>query len=81
MSNELELLDDDFVKIVKNIEKDILDTRYNIISKANKEVVNFYLRLGKIISDNAKYGNNFINSVFRDYLRVCNGLFYEKMYT
>lgn len=57
MSNELELLDDDFVKIVK----DILDTRYNIISKANKEVVNFYLRLGKIISDNAKYGNNFIN--------------------
>ena len=61
MSNELELLDDDFVKIVKDIEKDILNTRYNIISKANKEVVNFYLRLGKIISDNAKYGNNFIN--------------------
>ena len=61
MSNEIELLDDDFVKIVKDIEKDILDTRYNIISKANKEVVNFYLRLGKIISDNAKYGNNFIN--------------------
>ena len=61
MSNEIELLDDDFVKIVKNIEKDILDTRYNIISKANKEVVNFYLRLGKIISDGAKYGNNFIN--------------------
>ena len=26
MSNELELLDDDFVKIVKNIEKDILNT-------------------------------------------------------
>lgn len=42
MLNELELLDDDFVKIVKNIEKDILNTRYNIISKANKEVVNFY---------------------------------------
>ncbi len=38
MSNELELLDDEFVKIVKDIEKDILDTRYNIISKANKEV-------------------------------------------
>ena len=37
MSNEFELLDDNFAKIVK----DILDTRYNIISKANKEVVNF----------------------------------------
>ena len=61
MSNEIELLDDDFVKIVKDIEKDILDTKYNIISKANKEVVNFYLRLGKIISNNAKYANNFIN--------------------
>ncbi len=47
MSNELELLDDEFVKIVKDIEKDILDTRYNIISKANKEVIDFYLRLGK----------------------------------
>lgn len=31
MSNKLELLDDDFVKIVKDIEKDILDTRYNIM--------------------------------------------------
>ena len=47
MSNELELLDDEFVKIVKDIEKDILDTRYNIISKANKEVIDFYLGLGK----------------------------------
>ena len=50
MSNELELLDDEFVKIVKDIEKDILDTRYNIISKANKEVIDFYLRLGKSLA-------------------------------
>ena len=63
MLNELELLDDEFVKIVKAIEKDILDTRFNIIAKANKEVIDFYLRLGKIISDNAKYGNNFINKL------------------
>lgn len=61
MSKEMEILDDDFVKIVKKIEKDILDTRFNIITKANKEVIDFYLRLGKTISDNAKYGSNFIN--------------------
>ena len=61
MSEEMEILDDDFVKIVKKIEKDILDTRFNIITKANKEVIDFYLRLGKTISDNAKYGSNFIN--------------------
>ena len=61
MSQEMEILDDDFVKIVKKIEKDILDTRFNIITKANKEVIDFYLRLGKTISDNAKYGSNFIN--------------------
>ncbi len=63
MSKKIEILDDDFVKIVKKIEKDILDTRFNIITKANKEVVEFYLRLGKIISDNSKYGNNFINKL------------------
>ena len=63
MSNEIKLLDDDFIKIVKAIEQDILETRFNIIAKANKEVIDFYLRLGKIISDNAKYGNNFINKL------------------
>ena len=63
MSNEIKILDDDFIKIVKAIEQDILETRFNIIAKANKEVIDFYLRLGKIISDNAKYGNNFINKL------------------
>ena len=63
MSNEIKILDDDFIKIVKTIEQDILETRFNIIAKANKEVIDFYLRLGKIISDNAKYGNNFINKL------------------
>ena len=48
---------------MKAIEQDILETRFNIIAKANKEVIDFYLRLGKIISDNAKYGNNFINKL------------------
>lgn len=43
----MEILNDDFVKIVKKIEKDILDTRFNIITKANKEVIDFYLRLRK----------------------------------
>ena len=41
MSNEIKLLDDDFIKIVKAIEQDILETRFNIIAKANKEVIDF----------------------------------------
>ena len=44
MSNEIKLLDDDFIKIVKTIEQDILETRFNIIAKANKEVIDFYLK-------------------------------------
>lgn len=63
MSNEIKILDNDFIKIVKAIEQDILETRFNIMTKANEEVIDFYLRLGKIISDNAKYGNNFINKL------------------
>ena len=47
MSNKIKLLDDDFIKIVKAVEQDILETRFNIIAKANKEVIDFYLRLGK----------------------------------
>ena len=52
-----------FISIVNDIKKDIKSTRFKIFENANKELLNLYLRMGKIINDNRKYGNNFINQV------------------
>lgn len=59
MSNEI---DKDFKNIIIKAKEDILATRYNIMQNANSEVIKLYFRLGKIISENSKYGNNFIKN-------------------
>lgn len=49
-----------FVKSINIIKQDVISTRNRILYNANSELVNMYFRMGKIISQNAKYGNNFI---------------------
>ena len=53
----------DFKCIVENIKNDIKNTRFKIVENANLELLSLYLRLGKIINDNSKYGNNFISGL------------------
>ena len=53
----------EFKCIFENIKKDIKSTRFRIIENANSELINLYFRLGKIIDDNWKYGNNFVNEL------------------
>ena len=53
----------EFKCIFENIKKDIKSTRFRIIENANNELINLYFRLGKIIDDNWKYGNNFVNEL------------------
>ena len=53
----------DFKNIIENIKNDIKGTRFKIIENANKELLYLYFRLGKIIDENSKYGNNFINEL------------------
>ena len=53
----------DFKVIIEDIKKDIRSTRFKIIKNANFELINLYFRLGKIIDENWKYGNNFINNL------------------
>ena len=48
---------------IEGIKKDIISTRNKILTDANKELINMYFRIGKIISENQKYGSNFINSL------------------
>ena len=46
---------------IEKIKRDIISTRNKILTNANKELINMYFRIGKIISENQKYGSNFIN--------------------
>ena len=52
-----------FISIVTDIKKDIKSTRFKIFENANKELLCLYFRLGKVIDDNWKYGNSFINQL------------------
>lgn len=53
----------DFKNVIENIKSDIKNTRFKIIENANKELLYLYFRLGKIIDENSKYGNNFIKEL------------------
>lgn len=58
-----ELPTKEYKKIFENIKGDIRNTRHRIINNINSELINLYFRLGKIIDDNWKYGNNFVNEL------------------
>ena len=50
----------EIITTINNIKKDIINTKNKIIYNANQELINMYFRMGKIIRENTKYGNNFI---------------------
>jgi len=52
-----------FKIIIDDIKNDIKSTRFHIIEHANTELLHLYFRLGKIIDENSKYGNNFIKDL------------------
>ena len=52
-----------FKKIIETVKKDIKSTRLRVMENANKELLYLYFRLGKVIDENSKYGNNFINEL------------------
>lgn len=55
-----ETTEKNFANIISNIKKDIVNTRNKIRYTANTELINMYFRIGKEISENTKYGNQFI---------------------
>ena len=57
---ENKMLDKDFKDLVLYAKEDILKTRFKVQENANMELIRLYFRLGKIVSENAKYGNKFI---------------------
>ena len=54
------MLDKDFKDLILYVKEDILKTRFEVQTNANIELIKLYFRIGKIVSENAKYGNKFI---------------------
>lgn len=64
-SNEITMLDSDFKKIIKNIKEEIINTQIKTVQVVNSNLILLYFRLGKILYDNYKYGNKFIEEIAR----------------
>ncbi len=61
----MEDLDSSFISVFEQIKADIFQTRNRILSDANREMLSMYFRIGKVIDENAKYGNHFIDELSR----------------
>ena len=61
--SDLVIENQEFKKIAYSIKKDILNTRIKVQTQANRELISLYARIGKTISENARYGNNFIEDL------------------
>ena len=56
-------LDNDFKQIITDIKLQINKTKLQVFQNANKSLLSLYFYIGKILVDNSKYGNNFINNI------------------
>ena len=57
-----ETLKKDFKKVINEKNK-INNTKLEIFQNANMSLLNLYFCIGKILVENSKYGNNFINNL------------------
>ncbi len=57
------MLEKDFKKIIGNIKEEILNAQIKTMQQVNSNLIMLYFRLGKIVSENKKYGNNFTRQV------------------
>ena len=60
---------DDFKVILNHIKDEIKTTQYKVAVQNNISLISMYFRLGKILNDNYKYGNKFIDEVSK-YLKI-----------
>ena len=57
------LITQEVINIIPNIKNDIRLARNKVLVSANQELIYLYFRIGKTISENSKYGSNFINTL------------------
>lgn len=57
------MLDKSFQEITSNIKNAITRTQLEIMTDANKKLVNLYYNIGKMLEENSSWGNKFIDNV------------------
>ncbi len=57
------MLDKEFKQIIGEVKNKIKETQFKVISSANKELLELYLFLGKIIAQHSSYGNKFVENL------------------
>ena len=60
------MLDKSFQEITSNIKNAITKTQLEIMTDANKKLVNLYFNIGKALEENSNWGNKFIDNVAID---------------
>ena len=60
---ENNMQDEEFKKVFSNIKDEILNAQYDIFKGANARTLSMYYTIGKIIEDNAKWGNKFVKNL------------------
>ena len=71
MENEIDI--GKYKQIFENIKQEVLKSQYKAMQIVNKELIFMYWHIGKIIGDNSKWGNKFIDSLSRFKIRVSKG--------
>lgn len=54
-----EIIEKDFKNIINQIKDDIRTTQIKAMQEVNTQLIMLYFRLGKVVHENKKYGNNF----------------------
>ena len=57
------MLDKSFQEITSSIKNAIINTQLEIMTDANKKLVNLYFNIGKTLEENSSWGNKFIDNV------------------
>lgn len=60
------MLDKSYQEITSNIKNAITRTQLEIMTDANKKLVNLYYNIGKMLEENSSWGNKFIDNVAID---------------
>lgn len=57
------MIEKDFKEIISNIKEEIINTQIKTMQEVNSNLIRLYFKLGKIVSENKIYGNNFTKQV------------------
>ena len=64
MENNIDI--SEYKQILESVKNEILKSQYKAVQVVNKELIFMYWHNGKIIVDNSKWGNKFIDSLSID---------------